>query len=275
MIHEAKVCLGTGITVVLLLLLVPPVLSWQMSNWIGPVLVSVFLIIFMRTMKKSDFEIAARSAFLSLVFTFGAYLVWSADTHIKSFGVYLCFLSMFHYSEYMAIAVCNPKTLSTDSFVINHSLHYTLAAVSSWIEFFVESHFFPGLKTIKLFWIVGAMICLAGEVLRKLAMVTTSSNFTHLVQYDRKPEHKLIRHGIYSVMRHPSYVGWFWWSIGTQIILANPICVVMYTLASWMFFKSRIHVEEITLINFFGHEYIKYKQEVPTGVPFIEGYVME
>lgn len=119
------------------------------------------------------------------------------------------------------------------------------------------------------------MICIAGEVLRKLAMVTASRNFTHLVQFDRDPEHKLIRHGIYSVMRHPSYVGWFWWSIGTQIVMANPICTVLYTLASWKFFKDRIYVEEITLINFFGHEYITYKKEVPTGVPYIEGYDMK
>lgn len=57
----------------------------------------------------------------------------------------------------MAIAVCNPKTLSTDSFVINHSIHYTIAAVSSWVEFFVESHFFPEFKEFKLFWIVGEL----------------------------------------------------------------------------------------------------------------------
>lgn len=209
------------------------------------------------------------------MFTFGAFLLWNGANHIKSFGIYLTLLSLFHFSEYMAIAICNPKTLSTDSYVINHSVHYTIAAVSSWIEFFVESHFFPGLKEHKLFWIVGTMICMAGEVLRKLAMVTASNNFTHLVQFDRNPEHKLIRHGIYSVMRHPSYVGWFWWSIGTQIALANPICTVLYTIASWKFFKDRIYVEEITLINFFGHEYIAYKKEVPTGVPLIDGYVME
>lgn len=209
-----------------------------------------------------------------MVFTFGAFLIWNCPCNVKSFGIYLALLSLFHFSEFMAIAVCNPKSLSTDSFVINHSIQYTIAAMSSWIEFFLESHFLPQLKEFKLFWIVGAMVCIAGEVLRKLAMVTASNNFTHLVQFDRNPEHKLIRHGIYSVMRHPSYVGWFWWSIGTQIVMANPVCAVFYTLASWMFFRDRIYVEEITLINFFGHEYIAYKKEVPTGLPYIDGYAM-
>lgn len=216
-----------------------------------------------------------RAALLGLAFTSGAFLVWNGAHNIKAFGIYLALLSFFHWSEYMAIAVSNPKTLSTDSFVINHSKEYTIAALSSWIEFFVETHYFPGFKSFKLFWIIGTMICLAGEVLRKMAMVTASSNFTHLVQFEKQPERRLIRHGIFSVMRHPSYVGWFWWSIATQIILANPICVVLYTLASWKFFKDRIYIEEITLINFFGHEYITYKKEVPTGLPYIDGYIME
>lgn len=76
-------------------------------------------------------------------------------------------------------------------------------------------------------------------------------------------------------MRHPSYVGWFWWSIGTQIILFNPICIVLYILVSWKFFHDRIYLEEITLLNFFGKEYQDYQQTVPTGLPFISGYKID
>lgn len=304
MIREGNVAAATGLgTIVLLTLSVPQTLfggvpdSWHLSSLIGPLLYFVLINMILRfLLRRQDFEVghrlvgvcivrnginfcpslqvAVRSAFLAMCFTFGAFLICNGAAKVKSFGIYLALLSLFHFSEFMAIAVCNPKSLSTDSFVINHSLQYTIAAMSSWIEFFLESHFFPQLKEFKLFWIVGAMVCIAGEVLRKLAMVTASNNFTHLVQFDRSPEHKLIRHGIYSVMRHPSYVGWFWWSIGTQIVMANPVCAVLYTLASWMFFKDRIFVEEITLINFFGHEYIAYKKEVPTGLPYIDGYAM-
>lgn len=74
-------------------------------------------------------------------------------------------------------------------------------------------------------------------------------------------------------MRHPSYAGWFWWSIGTQIILANPICVILYAIVSWRFFYERILVEEITLVNFFLEKYVEYQQRVPTGVPFVRGFI--
>ena len=59
-----------------------------------------------------------------------------------------------------------------------------------------------------------------------------------------------------------------------QIMLCNPFCVIAYTYASWNFFKQRIHEEEISLLNFFGEEYLDYQKEVTTGLPFIQGYKM-
>lgn len=53
-------------------------------------------------------------------------------------------LSFFHYSEYLSIALANPRSLSVDAFMLNHSLAYGAAAVASWIEFFIENYFFPG-----------------------------------------------------------------------------------------------------------------------------------
>lgn len=128
------------------------------------------------------------------------------------------------------------------------------------------------MKRIKTLWIIGSSICLSGEVLRKVAMLTARKSFHHLVQFQQAEDHKLITNGVYRWFRHPAYVGWFYWSIATQIILANPICFILYTIASWLFFRERIHTEEITLLNFFGNEYVQYQQTTKTGLPCIDGY---
>lgn len=60
-----------------------------------------------------------------------------------------------------------------------------------------------------------------------------------------------------------------------EVLLCNPICVVGYALASWRFFRERIEEEEITLIHFFGEEYMEYKRKVPSGLPFIKGVKLE
>lgn len=90
------------------------------------------------------FKIAIRASFLGIVFAVGIYLKLVAPAHIKIFGVYMCVLAFFHFSEFVAIAIVQPKQVSPNSFVINHSPQYTVAAMTSWLEFFVESYLFPG-----------------------------------------------------------------------------------------------------------------------------------
>lgn len=208
-------------------------------------------------------------------FGIALFIIFTMNEKYKSFGIYLAFLTMFHFSEYLAISISHPQSLTLDSFMLNHSLQYEIAAISSWVEFFVEVYYFPDLKKFKTAWIVGAIICMSGEVLRKTAMLTAKKSFHHLVQFQQTEDHKLVTNGVYKFFRHPSYVGWFYWSIGTQIILANPICFVLYAIASWVFFKERIHMEEITLLNFFGQDYVQYQKTTSTGLPFIKGYSVD
>jgi protein-S-isoprenylcysteine O-methyltransferase len=80
----------------------------------------------------------------------------------------------------------------------------------------------------------------------------------------------LVTSGFYAYVRHPSYFGWFWWSIGLQVLLGNPLCVMAYSYASWKFFAERIPYEEMTLLEFFGAKFDEYRNRVPTGIPMIK-----
>ncbi|KAG7520351.1 protein-S-isoprenylcysteine O-methyltransferase [Solea senegalensis] len=262
------------------------------------------------TYRAPLYKIAVRACFLG--FTFGCGLIISfSETTWTYFGWYMCSLSFFHYSEYLVTAVINPRSLSLDSFLLNHSMEYTLAAVSSWVEFTVEKLTVPGglssfsftpfknvhvqvnsfpkpehgaeiqdfslcvsvseLKQLHWLSFLGLFMVLCGEGLRKAAMLTAGSNFNHIVQNEKARSHVLVTDGVYAYFRHPSYVGWFYWSIGTQILLCNPVCTLGYTIASWRFFRERIEEEEVSLINFFAEDYVEYKKKVPTGLPFISG----
>ena len=103
-----------------------------------------------------------------------------------------------------------------------------------------------------------------------------SSNFSHIIEEEQRPEHQLVTHGVYSCLRHPAYFGYFWWAVGTQaavvhhgpspssphaprrapmqVLLANPVCVCAYAVASFLFFRHRIPYEEHFLVRFFGEE---------------------
>ena len=209
---------------------------------------------------------------LGILFGVGAAVILQLRSPETFVGIYMCVLAFFHISEYVVTSMHNPNTLSLNSFLINHSLAYGMAALLSWIEYALEYFICPWIKS---YWYIswfGIILVVFGETLRKLAMLTAMTNFTHNVQYYKRYNHQLVTSGIYQFFRHPSYVGWFYWSIGTQLLLCNPVCAVGYAVASWRFFNERIEDEEEYLIHFFGHKYIEYQKKVGTGLPFIRGF---
>ena len=176
------------------------------------------LFIFFITSCLPLIEVVKRSALLGSVCGTGLFLSFqSYYSSWRPVGWYLATLSFFHFSEYIMTALYNADKLSIDSFLLNHSFEYKLAAVGSWIEFLVEFYFFPALKTQFGISMAGLFMVIFGETLRKVAMMTAKSNFTHLVQFKKRESHVLVTWGIYGWCRHPAYVGWFWWSIGKAV----------------------------------------------------------
>ena len=92
------------------------------------------------------------------------------------------------------------------------------------------------------------------------------SNLVYVLHF---PSTKLTTVYRYKYIRHPSYFGWFYWSIGTQLLLCNPISVVIYTLVGWLFFRRRIAFEEETLQRQYPREYSSYMDCSYIGIPFI------
>lgn len=238
-----------------------------------PVLSSIIHGFFSKLEQLSDghWAVAKRAYLLGLISGFGRFLYLYSDT-LDNFGCWLIILSFFHFSEYFFTSISNPNNLAIKSFLLDHSKEYHMAFLMAFSEYFIERILFPSYKiSTSLTWlnIIGITACICGEILRKLAMLNAGTNFNHLVEYHHRKEHVLVTNGVYSIVRHPSYTGWFVWSIGTQFILGNPICAVFYTLASWKFFEERIPDEEQTLIQKFGTAYLDYRKQVPLGLPFI------
>lgn len=206
---------------------------------------------------------------IGLTFGLGFGLFWFSSS-LYDLGSFLMLWSFFHFAEWVFVATTSPKGLSTDSFLINHSDAFTKAIIASFVEYFLEWWLFPGLKGTWLMW-VGILVTGAGQTLRTLAQFHARHNFTHIVQEQKREEHVLVDDGPYRYIRHPGYLGWFWWAVGTQILLFNPVCIVGYAYAAWLFFRERIQYEEELLASkeMFGDKYKEYRSKTPTYIPFI------
>lgn len=157
--------------------------------------------------------------------------------------LYVLSLCLFHLSEFWCQSYYNSRDSTFTSnlysaYLLNHSIEYNLAIAMSFVEYFAE-YFVPSYFVQKVFLCVGLVVMCLGHVLRIGAQITAKSSFNHRIQLD-KGDDVLVTWGFYSLTRHPSYVGWFIWSVGTQIMLCNPLCILLFYKASIWFFRERI-----------------------------------
>jgi len=183
---------------------------------------------------------------------------------------YALALAAFHSAEFLTTARYKWRDLSFDSWLLNHSRAYGIAFLAAVAEFWAEAALAPGLKAYPATLWAGAAVVGLGHGARVLAMVTCGEHFAHRIMTRREPGHRLVTSGVYAVLRHPSYTGWFWWSVGTQLVLANPVCLVAYACASYGFFADRIPYEEATLRRFYPAEYPAYAARTWVLIPFLK-----
>ena len=115
--------------------------------------------------------------------------------------------------------------------------------------------------------IVGVCLATVGLSIRLIAIRKLGRMFQVTVQI--VDDHELITTGIYAYMRHPSYTGAvlsfsaFPMIFGQRWLIAPTILLLIGV------YLYRIHVEEKTLLDFFGNSYEAYGRKTKKLFPFI------
>jgi protein-S-isoprenylcysteine O-methyltransferase Ste14 len=91
----------------------------------------------------------------------------------------------------------------------------------------------------------------------------------HAVSWAMSSDHRLIRTPPYSIVRHPSYLGYMLMIAGMTLIWGNAVTLVAWIAIPGYYFVS--FYEEAMLIEQFGEEYRRYMDEVSAFIPRIAG----
>jgi protein-S-isoprenylcysteine O-methyltransferase len=196
--------------------------------------------------KRSLAGIGLRAFFLGNAAVVGLFLAAQLvyyGSHLWRPFLFLGTLSVFHFLEFYTTAAYNTPDAKISSFLLTNGAHYRIAHTVAFVETIVTSYVYPSWQAkvhLPVVILVGIILVLVGQVVRSTAMAQAGTNFNHQVQSKKNDGHELVTRGLYSYFRHPSYFGFFWWGIGTQLMIGNTVCALGYAYVLWYFFKKRI-----------------------------------
>lgn len=212
------------------------------------------------------------------------YLIAWAVLHMLEFVV----TAYYNGTRLFADCACHARGARLDAtnpaaFLLMNGVAYYAAHLLGLLEFLVEAALFPEHKQQRVVQVMGLALVVFGQVFRSLAMVHAGGNFSHTVARQKREDHVLVKHGVYAyvdnpccmhltyyrIVRHPSYAGFFYWALGTQLLLLNPISTIVYIITLRRFFAQRIEAEEYHLVHFFGNDYTRYRARTRSGVPLV------
>lgn len=122
-----------------------------------------------------------------------------------------------------------------------------------------------------LTWI-SILLSVGGFIIRAYAIGTTPRGTSGRNTQEQIAE-SLNKTGIYSVIRHPLYLGNYLMWIGIAFFTFNFYFVVIVSLAFWLYYERIMFAEERFLERKFGEEYLTWSMKVPAFMPSFRNYI--
>lgn len=126
-----------------------------------------------------------------------------------------------------------------------------IGLLSAWLPAYTDRYGFWTLDGDTVRWL-GVMLFVAGGALRMWPVFVLGRRFSGLVAI--QPGHTLVTSGLYSVIRHPSYLGLLVNALGWALAFRSGAGVLL-TLLLIPPLIARINAEEVLLRTHFGAEY--------------------
>lgn len=116
-------------------------------------------------------------------------------------------------------------------------------------------------------------VSLFGELVRILTVGFTPKNTSGRNTDQGQVADELNTTGIYSIVRHPLYVGNFFMWLGPVLFMKNIWFTVVFSLVYWLYYERIMFAEEQFLRRKFGDIYDKWSEKVKPFFPYTFTYI--
>lgn len=91
------------------------------------------------------------------------------------------------------------------AYLLENGSLYHIAHCTAIVEYLISRYFMPSFKSFPYISQVGLTMVVLGQILRSVAMIHASSNFSHAVAFYKRLDHKLVTDGVYGCCFPQSY----------------------------------------------------------------------
>lgn len=114
-------------------------------------------------------------------------------------------------------------------------------------------------------------LSLSGQVIRAVTIGRTPRN-TSGRNINKQVADRLNTTGIYSLVRHPLYLGNFFMWLGPVLFLRSLWITIIFCLAYWLYYERIMFAEEQFLRRKFGDDYDRWSERVRAFIPSFGNY---
>ncbi|MFC2107603.1 methyltransferase family protein [Bacteroidota bacterium] len=132
---------------------------------------------------------------------------------------------------------------------------------------FLNQNLVCGLSMFAIF------ISALGFIIRAISIATTPKGTSGRNTKSGQVAESLNTTGIYSIVRHPLYLGNYLMWIGIVVYTFNIYFVIIVSLAFWLYYERIMFAEERFLEKKFGEDYLNWSLKVPAFIPSFKNYI--
>jgi protein-S-isoprenylcysteine O-methyltransferase Ste14 len=111
-------------------------------------------------------------------------------------------------------------------------------------------------------------VALIGLIIRILAVGYAQKN-TSGRNTEEQVADSLNTSGMYSIVRHPLYVGNFFMWLGVAMLTGHTWFIVAFVLAYWIYYERIMYAEEVFIAGKFGPKFTDWAAKTPAIIPAI------
>lgn len=155
-------------------------------------------------------------------------------------------------------------------FLFKHRSYLPLIIIVVGLYVYVENQMIAaesGLVQDPWFKFYCLLVCTLGLVIRMVAIGYSADNTSGRNTTVGQVADSVNSTGLYSIVRHPLYLGNFFMWLGIACLTQNFWFVVAFIFMYWVYYERIMYAEEAFLTKTYGTEYTEWAKKTPAFIP--------